>query len=141
MADRVTFPVVVHTLVFDDAGRILLLRRANTGFMDGYYGLPGGHLQNAETVRDAACRECAEEAGIDITAIEPAVVMPFDGGVDFIFRASRWVGSARIGEPHKCDDIGWYAVDQLPRNVIPFVRKAIELSGSGTWFHQYDGGA
>ena len=39
--------------VFNAAGELLLLRRANTGFMDGRYGLPGGHRQAGEGVTAA----------------------------------------------------------------------------------------
>ena len=39
---RERFPVVVHVCLERD-GCVALLKRANTGFMDGYYALPGGH--------------------------------------------------------------------------------------------------
>ena len=51
---RSSFVIVVHTLVFNAAGELLLLRRANTGFMDGRYTLPGGHRQAGEGVGAAA---------------------------------------------------------------------------------------
>ena len=47
---RYAIAAVVHTLVWDATGeRILLLERANTGFMDGRHTLPGGHLQAGES--------------------------------------------------------------------------------------------
>lgn len=135
---RATFPVVAHTLVFDDDGCVLLLRRFNTGFMDGYFGLPGGHLHEGETIADAAMRECAEEVGIRVTRVEPVVVMPFLGGVDFILHAAAWSGEPRIAEPDKCDAVAWSSPDELPENIIPFVAKALSLHRRGVWFHQYD---
>ena len=65
--------------------------------MDGYLGPPGGHLQAGETLSDAAMRECKEEACIEPSAIRPLIVMPFLGGIDFIFEASEWTGRAEIG--------------------------------------------
>ena len=135
--DRVTFPVVVHTLIFDQQGRLLLLRRMKTGFMDGHQGLPGGHLQRGETMSDAAKRECKEEVCIDVSAMRPLVVMPFLDGVDFIFEADEWTGVPKIGEPTKCSEVGWFLPDTLPDNVIPFVVKALELRTQQVWYHEF----
>ena len=135
--EGVTFPIVVHTLIFDDGGRLLLLRRKGTGFMDGYLGPPGGHLQAGETVSNAAMRECKEEVCIEAKAIQPLVVMPFMGGVDFIFEAHEWTGIAEIGEPDKCSEIGWFVPETLPRDAVPFVPKALELRAQKVWYHEY----
>ena len=135
--DSVTFPIVVHTLIFDEGGRLLLLRRKGTGLMDGYLGLPGGHLQAGETVSNAAMRECKEEVCIEAKAIQPLVVMPFMGGVDFIFEAHEWTGAAEIGEPDKCSEIGWFVPETIPRDAVPFVSKALELRRQKVWYHEY----
>src|ERR1700722_10708962 len=44
--------------------KILLSRRANTGWMDGSLCIPGGHVEVDETPRQAAIRELEEELGI-----------------------------------------------------------------------------
>ncbi|HEY6314153.1 MAG TPA: NUDIX domain-containing protein [Streptosporangiaceae bacterium] len=43
----------VHLVLLDDDGRVLLGRRKNTGFADGCYHLPAGHLEAGESVIDA----------------------------------------------------------------------------------------
>ena len=121
--ERSLYRLIVHTFVFDDAGRLLLLRRANTGFLDGHYGLPGGHCDDDEEVLEAARREVLEEAGLHVTELEPCLAMPFRGGVDFIFEAKRWSGRAIIGEPDKCDDLVWAPVDDLPSPTAAFVSR------------------
>ena len=134
---RASFAIVVHTLVFNPAGELLLLRRANTGFMDGRYALPGGHRQTGEEVVAAAVRECREEALVEVVDINPIVVMPYDGGVDFIFEATRWSGVPGIGEPDKCDDLLFAPPDALPSPTVAFVEAALECRTQGVWFREF----
>ena len=135
---RASFPVVVHTLVFDEKKRLLLLRRSNTGFLDGMYALPGGHLGAGETIVEAGKRECEEEAGIEITTSRPISVLPFPGGIDFILEADRWFGDPRINEPDKCDEMDWFSLDDLPETTVPYLFKVLEMRAAQTWFHQYE---
>ena len=51
-------------VVFDRAGRLLLIRRKHPPFK-GRYALPGGFVERGETVEAAALRELKEEAGVD----------------------------------------------------------------------------
>jgi 8-oxo-dGTP pyrophosphatase MutT (NUDIX family) len=50
---RIRFPVTVHLLFIRD-NQVLLLRRFNTGYEDGNYSIPAGHLDGDELVRVAA---------------------------------------------------------------------------------------
>ena len=134
---RSRFVVIVQTLVFDDAGRLLLLRRNNTGFMDGWFSLPGGHRDAGESVVDAARRECTEEACVAVEQIEPVVVMPYAGGVDFVFEATRWSGTPSIGEPDKCDALTFAAPNALPEPTTRFVKAALECRGKGAWYREF----
>ena len=136
---RLRLPIVVHTLLIDAEQRILLLERENTGFLDGFFTLPGGHLQVKEHVVECAKRECLEETTIEVIELSPSSVMPFMGGIDFLFRVVKWNGEAKIGEPDRCSRIGWFPVVSLPQNVAPFVNKALELDASDDWFHQFEG--
>ena len=137
MANRALHRVIAHTFIFDAEGHLLLLRRANTGFLDGTYTLPGGHVDKGEAVADAARREVAEETCLEVLAIEPVIAMPYRSGVDFIFEAKRWQGTAAIGEPALCDDLVWAAPTALPEATAPFVEKALALRAEGVWFHEF----
>jgi ADP-ribose pyrophosphatase YjhB (NUDIX family) len=53
-------------LLFVKDDKILLLRRCNTGYEDGNYGLVAGHLDAHESLTQAAIREAKEESGVDI---------------------------------------------------------------------------
>src|SRR5215207_2603666 len=128
MTQRVTFPVTVH-LFFFRKDQILLSRRFNTGFADGQYSVPAGHLDGNETVMAAAAREAQEEVGIHlkVDCIHYSSVMHrMDGEerVDFFVIVSEWMGEPVNTEPDKCDDLRWVDVNNLPENTIPYIKKA-----------------
>lgn len=129
--------IVVHTIVRNAEERILLLERHNTGYMDGFLVPPGGHVEPSESISNAARREVNEESNLTLKELKAVVVMPFAGGVDFIFDSCQWEGTPAIGEPSKFSNIGWFDPLSLPNNVAPFVPKALELIDSGTWYHEF----
>lgn len=138
---RARFPVTVHLLFFRE-NRILLIRRFKTGFRDGEYSVPAGHLDGDETVKAAAAREALEEVGVHI---EPqdlffSSVMHRNEGderVDFFVHVRAWSGEPVNNEPHKCDDLRWEEVDSLPGNTVPYVRQAIQNHFDGIRFDEF----
>lgn len=64
MARKPVTPLLtVDCVVFDAAGRVLLIRRGRPPF-EGQYALPGGFVDVGETVEDACRRELLEETGV-----------------------------------------------------------------------------
>ncbi len=138
---RAKFPVTVHLLFFR-GDQILLLRRFNTGYADGQYSVPAGHLDGGETVMAAAAREAEEETGLrldmnDLTFSSVMHRMEGDERVDFFVHVHRWQGDPVNTEPNKCDDLRWVNVNQLPDNLIPYVKKAIQNHQSGIIFDEF----
>ncbi|RPJ23795.1 MAG: NUDIX domain-containing protein [Chloroflexi bacterium] len=138
---RAKFPVTVHLLFFRE-DQVLLLRRFNTGYADGQYSVPAGHLDGGETVMAAAAREAEEETGlrIDMDNIVFSSVMhrtDEDERVDFFVHVRQWPGEPANTEPDKCDELRWVNVNELPGNLIPYVRKAIQNHLAGTVFHEF----
>lgn len=139
--ERFVVPVAVH-LFLVRGGEVLLLRRANTGYEDGKYSVIAGHLDGGETVVAAAVREAAEEAGVVLDPAEVRVVGVMhrranDERVDFFVAAEAWSGEIMNCEPHKCDALDWFPFEDLPGNVIPYVRRAIENWRAGRWFESF----
>ena len=135
---RYAIAAVVHTLVWDGTcERILLLERANTGFMDGCHTLPGGHLQAGESFIRAARREVLEEVGVELLEIEPCCVLPYEGGVNFVFSSNNWRGQPRNAEPARCAGVAWHRLDALPTTAVPWLAKVLELRESGEWFYDF----
>lgn len=140
---RAKFPVTVHLLFFRE-DQILLLRRFNTGYADGQYSVPAGHLDGWETVMAAAAREAEEETGLHLDAEDLAFSsvmhrMEEEERVDFFVHVRRWQGEPLNTEPDKCDELRWVHVDELPANTIPYVRKAIQSHRTGVVFQEFDG--
>ena|SRR5215208_6583286 len=138
---RTKFPVTVHLLFFRE-NQILLLRRFNTGYADGQYSVPAGHLDGGETVIAAAAREGEEETGIRVHPGDIAfssVIHRRDGDerVDFFVHVQQWQGEPANTEPDKCDELRWVNVNELPDNVIPYVRKAIQNHYDGIKFDEF----
>ena len=138
---RTTFPVTVHLLFFRE-DQVLLLRRFNTGYADGQYSVPAGHLDGGETVIEAARREGLEETGVLIEAGDitfSSVVHRKDGDerVDFFVQIHQWQGEPDNTEPDKCDELRWANINELPDDVIPYVRKAIRNHRDGIKFDEF----
>lgn len=131
MKERVKMYVAVHLFIVKE-NKILLLRRYNTGYEDGNYSVPAGHVDGNETFIEAAIREAREEAGIIIKkeTILPIQVMhrkkSFEERIDYFLETFTWEGKIGNMEPHKCDKLEWFELEKLPNNTIPYIRYAIE---------------
>lgn len=135
------FRSAVH-LFFIHNDQILLSRRANTGYMDGHYSVVAGHIEPGETVIQAAVREAAEEAGVLILPRDTEVVGVMhrrDGEerIDFFARIHSWVGEPVNAEPEKCSDLGWFRLDALPENIVPYVFQALQNYQANQWFDTF----
>lgn len=138
--------VAVHLFLMRQQ-QILLLRRFNTGYEDGNYSVIAGHTIGNESVYKAMQREAREEAGILVhwNSLSPVQVMhrkkPIaekgEERLDYFFTAYAWDGEIRINEPNKCDDLRWFPIDNLPANMVGYVRSAFMYYQQGIPFTLY----
>lgn len=129
MSSRFTMIVAVHLLLYKN-GKVLLARRYNTGYEDGNFSVPAGHVEEGESCLEAMIREAKEEVNIEIMLpnLTLAHVMHRNTdreSVDFFFVCKEWKGVPVVNEKDKCDKIEWFFVNELPPNTIGYIRQAI----------------
>lgn len=141
---RFRCPIAVH-LVLIEHNRILLLRRQNTGYSDGMYGLPAGCIDGGESVTQAMIREAYEETGLIIKpeALKVSTILHRNEGKDswesivLFFTVEYYEGEIENREPEKCDDLRFFPLNDLPENLIPYVKRGIELTIAGVPFAEF----
>jgi 8-oxo-dGTP diphosphatase len=135
---RPSFPVGINVIVVRD-GRILLGKRKNV-YGEGDWGLPGGHLEYGEDMKDAAARELEEETGLKARHFEFHNLVNDTGGrknkdtypeshhyLQIGFIAQGILGEPELLEPDKCFEWKWFDLDALPENVLASHKQNIEL--------------
>jgi mutator protein MutT len=126
--EHIRLKVAVYAF-FIREGNILLSRRLNTGWQDGNFGLPSGHLEQGETLTGALIREMKEEVGIKIVENNIKFVHIMNRQTNYIsifFLIENWLGEPQNMEPEKCSEIKWFDINNLPENMVPSVKFAIE---------------
>lgn len=111
--------------IIDDAGRILLVRRAD----NQKWAMPGGALEVGETPAEGVIREAVEETGVRCEAV--ALIGVFDSRLcgsrsryhvyHFTFLCRPLDGQV-IGRPthaHEVLDVGWFRGGRLPDDMDP----------------------
>jgi 8-oxo-dGTP pyrophosphatase MutT (NUDIX family) len=126
---------IASYLVLRDGDKVLLSKRANTGWMDGKYTMVAGHIEADETPLQALIRETREEAGIDVKPEDAKIVhigmrqratKDEDTYIDFYMQCSRWEGEIRNMEPEKCAGLEWFPISKLPEETLPYIQRVIE---------------
>ncbi|WP_460707245.1 NUDIX domain-containing protein [Myceligenerans halotolerans] len=127
------------------SAEVLLQLRQNTGYRDGFWACAAaGHVEEGESVVEAAVREAAEELGVtvDLADLRPLTVLhrgepggpAIEQRVDFFFETTRWEGTPRILEPEKTADLAWVPLAEPPVSLVPHeavVLDAVRVRESG----------
>lgn len=132
------------SLILIKDGKVCLLRRANTGYMDGKYCFPAGHKEPGEPPTVGAVREALEETGV---IADPATIVhrhtmhrmctypvPHER-VAYFFTTAEWKGEPTNAEAAKCDHLGWFPLDQLP-DMVPYMKSALEHVRAGVTYSE-----
>lgn len=128
-------------MVFKKDGKIALLHRQNTKWMNNRWGVVGGKVDKGESAIKAAMREAKEEVGINLTlsTSDVSAVLyrthndkdDLSPWVDVIFEITEWQGELYNAEPHAHSELKWFSAKQLPENLTPFTKKYLQMLNEG----------
>ncbi|MFA6193884.1 MAG: NUDIX domain-containing protein [Parcubacteria group bacterium] len=135
-------------LVLMRDNKVLMLKRFNTGFYDGYYSVVAGHKESLETFKQCLAREAKEEANIMLNTKDMDVIHvmnryesddPFElrDRIDVFLAVKKWKGQIKNLEPSKCDDLKWFSLDKLPANTIPSIKHALKSINKGIFYSEF----
>lgn len=99
--------VSAATIVFNNEGEVLLIKGPRRG-----WEMPGGQVEEGESLKDAAIRETKEESGIDIEITKFCGIFQ---NVEGSICNTLFLGKAIGGEPTTCDEsleVGFFPIDQ-----------------------------
>jgi len=125
------FPGVGTGLAILRDGKLLLYRRTRPPEA-GHWNIVGGKVDHMEHSMDAARREAEEESGLSIGRLEFLTVTEqiFDTDrhhwISVIYKTSDTAGEARVMEPEKLPEFGWFVLEELPEPLSRFAADAVK---------------
>jgi 8-oxo-dGTP diphosphatase len=133
--------------LFMEGNKVLMLLRKNTTWFDNYYSLPAGRLNKNEYASVGTMREVAEEVGVKVKPEDLEFVhcaerhdQHEDGSVDtyfdIFFHIKKWEGELRNNELDKCERMEWLDINNLPDNVIPFIKRVLEQVSNNIFYSE-----
>jgi len=145
-SERHSIIPAVWMIIKNNNNQVFLLRRFQTGWRDGWWTVPAGHVDANESPKEAAIRELKEEAGITATLddlTEPLIYFyPADDlmheRVSLFFEVRSYQGTPKNIETNKADRGEWFDVQALPDRIVPLLRRAlIDLPAGITYSERY----
>lgn len=140
-----THYVAVHLIVEND-GKLLMHRRKGTSYLQGYYGIPGGHVEPGESCFAGLKRKIEEEIGWIIEEQDVANVLTLDRDngqgrqyIDlyYMYRGPQQPLSNQENDLH--DMLAFYDMEALAaaEPVVPYIKKALHSIHGGKTFDTF----
>lgn len=137
-------PYASSQIILIKDNQILLSKRQNTDYFNGYYSFVAGHIDEKETLKNAIIREAQEEIGIDLKEenLEIVHIGHRFNGIDRVyfdayFKAKQWSGEIENKEPDKCSDLKWFNLNELPENIVPYIKLVLECVENNQFFSEF----
>jgi ADP-ribose pyrophosphatase YjhB (NUDIX family) len=113
-------------IIIRKGGRFLLVRRANKP-EKGFWAVPGGHVDEGESVWQAAQREAGEEVGDVEVDKKPFFVFVHDAGITHRHRAHVFFGkvTGEVKAGSDAEDVGWFSLKEMENLELTHYTKKI----------------
>ena len=126
--------------------KILFLRRSNTSYMNGYYALPAGHVEEGESFMQAAIREAKEEINIEVTPCDLSLVLTSnqhchvaeDEYVDLFFEVKNYKNEIKNNEPNFASELDFFTIDEIKDSIIPHTLNALYAIAENKNYLEFD---
>ena len=112
-------------------GKLLLYRRLRAPEA-GTWNIVGGKVDHMERAMEAARREAEEESGLTVGAVdflcvsEQILADERQHWLSLIYVTEDFSGEARVMEPEKLPEFGWFPLDALPSPLSRFAADAVK---------------
>ena len=126
-------------LILNQGGSILLGLRQNTGYCDGMWSFPAGHVEEGEPASAGMIREAEEEIGIrlDPSHLKTVHIMHRQSNrfnIDVFFTCIQWEGEIQNKELDKCAKLQFFPLDALPENMVGYNREVLKKLQQGIFY-------
>ncbi|MCC6724323.1 MAG: NUDIX domain-containing protein [Saprospiraceae bacterium] len=129
-------------LILYNKGKILLLQQKKR--LGGNFTLVGGTIESTEYATQSLIREAEEEAGLllkpeDLQLVHVLHKRTKNKGhrITLYFKATKWNGEIKTGEPNKFKDVVWFSLESLPPNLSDTVSHVLREYRDGIMYSEF----
>ena len=117
------FKAAMATVINEDKKILLLKRSRDSNWMPEKWAIPGGHIEEGESSKDAAIRETKEETNLDISNIRELKKQE----QVIIYYSDSQSGVIRLDFEHT--DWAWVSYDELDNyDTTPGLKKIVRMA-------------
>lgn len=133
--------IIVWLILISSNNEVFLLKK-NTE-ISYEYTLVGGHVEKGESLKQALQREVMEETGVKVSQNDLILTTIIDRKLEdkhkihFFFYTKNWEGKPYNKEPNIHITGEWHSLSNLPNNIGPLAKRAIESLSNNKNFYEY----
>ena len=148
--ERYKTPTASHLFLIrdtDDGRTEVLLQKRGKTWKEGWWDASAsGHVDEGECMTASIIREAKEEICVTVKKEDFTYTLCIhacyakSGGDTYhegFFFAKVWQGEPQVGEAEKIAEIKWFDINDLPEQMLPDRRQAIENFKQGIHYSEY----
>ncbi|MGB4942914.1 MAG: NUDIX domain-containing protein [Candidatus Moraniibacteriota bacterium] len=143
MGKHLPTAILASYAILKQDNKVLFARRQDSGYCDGQWGLPAGHIEAGESFVSGLMREMREELGVGLIPENIRLVHvnhrkaeDASERVNAFFLIEKWSGEVKNREPEKTSELGWYSLEDLPEPIILYVRDILGYIKKGIVYRE-----